>query len=95
MNTQEMKARLTAFFDTATPADISGLLKRTNYDFYKNVRLPGEAWFETDFSVTETTQVVTFEIPVAPAQEARVSNRPVTYVGRGQPADCQGLALAA
>ena len=85
MNTDvaKMKAKLTAFFDTATADDISALLKRTNYDFYKNVRIPREAWFETDFALTETTQVVTLGIPVAPISRLCVPNRPITYIGRG------------
>ena len=104
-NAATLKAKLDAFFETATPEDISALLRRTNYDFYKNVRIPCEACLDIDFSITETSQVLTVEIPVAATlQNRRGTNRPIVYIGREYPtrrdslniaADHQDLALAA
>src|SRR4051812_43088823 len=87
-------AMLNAFFEKATPQDISALLARTNYDFYKHVRPPAPGWFDLEFmDVSEFT----LEIPViAVAHHGGVPNRPVIYIGRGcQAADHQDLALAA
>jgi hypothetical protein len=99
MNTDEatmkMKAKLDAFFDTATRQDISALLSRTNYEFYKNVSVPEEAWFDMDFAVTETNQVLTVEVPAIVAAFGRVSNQPIVSIGRSHPADHESLALAA
>jgi hypothetical protein len=109
MNTNEvtakMKAKLSAFFETATQQDISALLQRTNYDFYKNVQAPAEDWFDIDFAVTETNQVLTVEIPaVMSIPHHSVPNRPIVFIGRDSPldnerftvaADHEGLALAA
>ncbi len=99
-----MKAKLNAFFDTATPEDISALLERTNYEFYKNATIPEDGdWFECAFASTQQEQILTVEIP-APTSQRRVPHRPLVYIGRGSPgdherltraADNQGLALAA
>jgi hypothetical protein len=94
-STAKMKAKLDAFFDTATQQDISALLRRTNYDFYKNVRVPAEAWLDIDFAVTETSQVCTVEIPVMTTVTRRVSNQPIVSILRRFPGDHESLALAA
>ena len=106
MNTDvpKMKAKLTAFFDAATAEDISALLKRTNYDFYKNVTGPdNEDWFERAFASTEEEQVWTVQVPVIAVSHRRVPN-PIIYIGRSSPgyrecstpvADHKGMALAA
>jgi hypothetical protein len=98
---EQMKAKLDAFFETATQQDISALLQRTNYDFYKKVQSP-EDCFDFDFATTETSEVLTVEIPVTSSSYRRVPNRPIIYIGRGYPAermalaaDHQDLALAA
>jgi len=90
----KMKAKLDAFLSTATHEDISALLDRTNYEFYKNVSVPIDDWFDIDMVETEQ---ITLEIPVMAASHQRgVPNRPVVYIGRGcQAADHQDLALAA
>jgi hypothetical protein len=92
--TMKMKAKLNAFFEQATPQDISALLERTNYDFYKDVSLPAEDWFDLEFMEANE---VTLEIPVmAVSHHGGVPNRPVIYIGRGcQASDHQDLALAA
>lgn len=100
LDTTKMKAKLDAFFETATQQDISALLRRTNYDFYKNVEAP-EDWFDTDFAVTEVAGLI-LELPIMAASYPRVTNRPIVYIGRGYPdhrvalaADHEDLALAA
>ena len=102
----KMKAKLDAFFDTATPQDISALLNRTNYEFYKNVTGPDdEDWFECAFAWAEEEQGCAVEIPaVTYTPHELVPNRPIVFIGRGSAsdherftfaADHEGLALAA
>src|SRR5437868_5170600 len=91
--TMKMKAKLDAFLAKATSADISALLSRTNYEFYKHVRIPASDEDEQECLLAG----VTLEIPVVGSpRHGGTPNRPVTFVGRGPyAADHQDLALAA
>lgn len=97
--TTKMKARLAAFFESATSEDIYALLRRTNYEFYQNVREPEAQCLEDLFAGASIRS--TIEIPLVTPNGHRLRARPIIYIGRrniAEPvdaADHQDLALAA
>jgi hypothetical protein len=89
----KMKEKLDAFFANASKEDISALLQRTNYDFYKNIDEPCENWIECVFDAKEQW---VFDVTVRAGSYDVVPNGPIVYIGRDFPVvDHPDLALAA
>jgi hypothetical protein len=97
MKKKTMRSRLNAFFARASASDISALLERTNYDFYRHVQLPIASDENFAFELTENYSLEC-ELPMF-TNLAIQTAFPITAIRREcdaiPAADHEDLALAA